>query len=596
MTAPVTPPATAWAAARLVYGQLDRRRQRQLLLNLVLMVLGALAEMLTIGAVLPFLAIVAPGGTAGRYGWLVAPIEQLGAMLGTSAVIAAALVLVGMAVAAAALRLVLLWVGQAYVYAVAHDLSLGVYARVLHRPYARHVMHNSAETLAAMEKVQFVLGNMLLPAMAGTTALVVAVFILAALMAIDAATALSAAACFGLLYFGVSRLTRWRLYRNSDIIAAALKQRVQVLQEGLGGIRDVLLDRSQDVFLAKFAAVDDRYRAAQSANLFMAAAPRQVVEAAGVVLIALISVYVSGRPGGLTGALPMLGALALGAQRLLPLIQQIYFSWSQIHGNRAALIDVAALMAEPLPPPAVRARAGTEGAAITLRGLGYAYPGVRSPALHGIDLSIAPGERIGLVGRSGSGKSTFVDVLMALLDPGEGELLIDGQPLDEQTRAAWQAQVAHVPQAIFLADGTIAENIAFGRAPAEIDLARVREAARLAELDEFIAGLPDGYDTQVGERGVRLSGGQRQRIGIARALYKQASVLVFDEATSALDDATEAAVMASVARLPRALTLVIVAHRLTTLHLCDRIVRLDGGRIAGIGSYAELIGSARKPA
>ncbi len=596
MTALVTPPATALGAARLVYGQLGGRRQRQLLFNLVLMVLGALAETLTVGAVLPFLAIVAPGGTAGSYGWLVAPVERLGAMLGTSAVIAAALVLVGTAVAAAALRLVLLWVGQAYVYAVAHDLSLGVYARVLHRPYARHVMHNSAETLAAMEKVQFVLGNMLLPAMAGTTALVVAVFILAALMAIDAATALSAAACFGLLYFGVSRLTRWRLYRNSDIIAAALKQRVQVLQEGLGGIRDVLLDRSQDVFLAKFAAVDDRYRAAQSANLFMAAAPRQVVEAAGVVLIALISVYVSGRPGGLTAALPMLGALALGAQRLLPLIQQIYFSWSQIHGNRAALIDVAALMAEPLPPPAAPARAGAEGAAITMRGLGYAYPGVRSPALHGIDLNIAPGERIGLVGRSGSGKSTFVDVLMALLDPVEGELLIDGQPLDERTRAAWQAQVAHVPQAIFLADGTIAENIAFGRPQAEIDLARVREAARLAELDDFIAGLPDGYDTQVGERGVRLSGGQRQRIGIARALYKQASVLVFDEATSALDDATEAAVMASVARLPRALTLVIVAHRLTTLHLCDRIVRLDGGRIAGIGSYAELIGSNRKPA
>ncbi|WP_176399630.1 ABC transporter ATP-binding protein [Novosphingobium sp. B 225] len=591
MTAPVMTPL---AAARLIYRQLGARRQRQLLLTLVLMVAGALTETLTVGAVLPFLAIVAPGAGSGRYAWLVGPVEQLGALLGVAPVAAAAGLLIAIAVVAAVIRLVLLWVSQHYVFAVAHDLSLGVYGRVLHRPYARHVMHNSSETLAAMEKVQFVLGNVLLPAMAGLTALVVALFILSALMAIDASTSLIAAACFGVLYALVSRFTRKRLYANSDVISGALKQRVQVLQEGLGGIRDVLLDRSQPVFLAKFGAVDDAYRQAQAANQFIAAAPRHVVEAAGVVLIAVIAVYVSGRPGGMAGALPMLGALAVGAQRLLPQIQQAYFSWSQIHGHRAALIDVALLMEEPFPDvPALPPVTPGGGGSIAFRQVSFAYPGHRAAALKQIDLTIEPGARIGLVGRSGSGKSTFVDLLMGLLDPGEGELQIDGQRLDEAGKAAWQAQVAHVPQAIFLADGSIAANIAFGRASGEIDMERVREAARLAELDEFIAALPEGYDTTVGERGVRLSGGQRQRIGIARALYKQASVLVLDEATSALDDATEAAVMQSVSRLPRALTLVIVAHRLTTLHLCDRIVRLDGGRIAGTGTYAELIGTAQ---
>lgn len=587
------PDQSALAAARAIYRQLSRQRQRQLGWTMVLMVLGALAETATVGAVLPFLAIVAPGESGGRYAWLIAPVQALSGAIGLSAVSTAAALLVGTAVAAAALRLVLLWVSQHYVYAVAHDLALGVYARVLGRPYARHVMHNSAETLAAMEKVQFVLGNVLLPAMAGATAMVVALFILVALMAIDAATALIAALCFGLLYALVSRFTRQRLYHNSDVIADALKQRVQVLQEGLGGIRDVLLDRSQGVFLAKFGGIDDRFRDAQATNQFIAAAPRHVVEAAGVVLIAVIALFVSGRPGGMAGALPMLGALALGAQRLLPLLQQAYFSSSQIYGHRATLIDIAHLLAEPVPQVDQPAEPRPLARDVRFDGVSFAYPGGRGAALQQIDLTIAQGSRIGLVGRSGSGKSTFVDLLMGLLDPASGRLLIDGEPLSEANKPAWQAQVAHVPQAIFLADGSVAANIAFGRPAHEIDLARVREAARLAELDDFIAGLPQGYHTEVGERGVRLSGGQRQRIGIARALYKQASVLVFDEATSALDDATEAAVMQSVARLPRALTLVIVAHRLSTLQLCDRIVRLEGGRIAGQGSYAELIGGAQ---
>jgi ATP-binding cassette, subfamily B, bacterial PglK len=489
---------------------------------------------------------------------------------------------------------VLLWASQKFFYGVGHDLSLAVYARVLHRPYARHVMENSASTMAAMQKVQFVLGNVLLPAVAGCTAAVVAVFILAALIAIDARTALIAAACFGVLYALVSRITRRRLYANSDVASGAMKGRVQILQEGMGGIRDVLIDHSQPLFLAKFAAIDRQFAQAQATNQFLAAAPRYVVEAAGVVLIAVIAVFVSGRPGGLSAALPMLGALALGAQRLLPLVQQTYFSWAQIYGHRAALVEVAGLLAEPLPARANQPeRPAPIAGAVTFRDVTFAYPGERGTALSGIGLEIRPGARIGLVGPSGSGKSTFVDLLLGLLEPTGGDVLIDGQRLDDSNRSAWQAAVAHVPQAIFLADGSIAENIAFGRSGEAIDADRIREAARLAELDAFIAGLPQGYDTFVGERGVRLSGGQRQRIGIARALYKQARVLVLDEATSALDEATEAAVMKAVDQLPRELTLVIVAHRLSTLRLCEQIVRLEAGRLVAQGSFADVIGTER---
>lgn len=590
----IAAPATVGAAVRLILAQLDRGKRRELVAILALMLLGAFAETATVGAVLPFLAIISPEADLGRYGWVVDPVAHLAATLGTSTLIVAAGLLVALAISAAVIRLMLLWISQNFFFSLGHDLSMGVYARVLHRPYARHIMENSAATMAAMQKVQFVLGNVLLPAAAGMTAAVVAVFILVALIAIDARTALIAAACFGVLYTLVSRFTRRRLYANSDVASQAMKGRVQILQEGMGGIRDVLIDHSQPLFLAKFAAIDQRFAKAQATNQFLAAAPRFVVEAAGVVLIAVVAVFVSGRPGGLSGALPMLGALALGAQRLLPLIQQTYFSWAQIYGHRAALVEVAGLLAEPLPPAQGRsdpaaALAGT----ITFRDVTFAYPGERGTALAGVDLAIAPGARIGLVGPSGAGKSTFVDLLLGLLDPTAGDLLIDGQRLDDSTRAAWQSAVAHVPQAIFLADGSIAENIAFGRSGETIDYERMREAARLAELDAFIATLPDGYETFVGERGVRLSGGQRQRIGIARALYKQARVLVLDEATSALDEATEAAVMQAVDQLPRELTLVIVAHRLSTLRVCEHIVRLESGRVVAQGSFAEVIGADR---
>ncbi len=556
----------------------------------MLMIAGAFAELATIGAVLPFLALVTGGNEANaRYADIVSVVSTLGALvgLGTLAVSAALLVLV--AVLSAILRLVLIWSSQTLVFAVAHDFATHIYRRTLHQPYSFHVMRNSSRTIAGIDKVQYVLGNVLLPAMSGTTAAVVAVFILAALVAVDPATSLVAAGSFVALYALVSLATRRRLYRNADIISATLQARVQTLQEGLGGIRDVLLDRTQAIFVAKFERLDSQFRHAQAANQFIGAAPRYLVEAGGIVLIAVLALYVGGRPGGVVAALPMLGALALGAQRLLPLVQQVYFSWSQIHGNRAALTDVAALLDMPEPPVPARIPMPPFADTLQIDRVRYVYPSGGRPALDTISLTIPKGMRIGLVGKSGSGKSTLADLVMGLLDPTEGRIRIDGRILDPAAKPSWQAQIAHVPQAIFLADTSIAANIAFGRDAATIDHALIRDAARGADLHGFIESLPNGYETAVGERGVRLSGGQRQRIGIARALYKRASILVLDEATSALDDATEDSVMAAIARLSRDLTILSIAHRVSTLRLCDTIIRLEEGRIVAIGSYEEIV-------
>ena len=315
-----------------------------------------------------------------------------------------------------------------------------------------------------------------------------------------------------------------------------------------------------------------------------------------MVLIAAFSLYVSGRPGGIVSALPMLGAMALGAQRLLPLFQQVYFSWAQIYGNRGTLANLAQLLDLPVKPEPAGEPIAEFSVALDFDRVSFTYPTGTRPALDDVSLTVPKGARIGLVGKSGSGKSTLADLVMGLLDPTAGRLLIDGRKLDDSTRTSWQAQIAHVPQSIFLSDSTIASNIAFGREGGDIDMARVRAAAAAADLHDYIATLPAGYDSLVGERGIRLSGGQRQRIGIARALYKNATVLVLDEATSALDDETEGSVMAAIARLPRSLTVISIAHRLSTLRSCDTIVRLEDGRIVAMGPYDMVVRPGARPA
>jgi ABC-type multidrug transport system fused ATPase/permease subunit len=258
------------------------------------------------------------------------------------------------------------------------------------------------------------------------------------------------------------------------------------------------------------------------------------------------------------------------------------------------LADVVVLMQAPIVTSLPRDRAKAPvpfHRDIAFDRVGFRYQ-ARASALTSVSLTIAKGERVGLIGETGSGKSTLLDVLMGLLDPTSGAVLIDGEPLVDRNRANWQAQIAHVPQMIYLADSSIASNIAFGEPEEAIDMARVRHAASRAHIDDFIAGLPHGYGTSVGERGVRLSGGQRQRIGIARALYKRASVLIFDEATSALDGKIESSIMRSIFELERGLTLVMIAHRTTTLVGCDRIVRLADGELVEQGTYEEVLGGA----
>jgi ATP-binding cassette subfamily B protein len=282
----------------------------------------------------------------------------------------------------------------------------------------------------------------------------------------------------------------------------------------------------------------------------------------------------------------------LAAQRMLPVLQNLYSNSVRVRSSQASVQDALDLLEQPLPahvglPPAPPLPFRE---AIVVQDLHFRYSPTTPWVLRGLQLRIPRGSRVGFIGATGSGKSTLIDILMGLLSPVQGQVLVDGQPVFPDHTRGWQAHLAHVPQAIYLADVSIAENIAFGVPVDQIDRARVREAARQAQIADAIESWTEGYDTLVGERGVRLSGGQRQRVGIARALYKRADVIVFDEATSALDNQTEAAVMEAIEGLHSDLTLLIVAHRLTTLRGCDLIVELEQGRIRRVGSYQEIVG------
>ncbi|MEP9373746.1 ABC transporter ATP-binding protein [Mesorhizobium sp. KR1-2] len=547
------------------------------------MLAGAVAEVVTIGAIVPLLAIIAaPAGAPGH--WLTSGLlDFLGAGDPVMAVYAVTGLFALAALGAAVLRLALLWASNSFVYGVSYDLGVKLYADTLLQPYAYHTLRNSSEIIATINKVQVVTNNVLLPLMQGAISAVIGLFILGGLVAIDSVVALVAGAGFAAIYLIASVTARKRLRRNSGLIARAQTRRVQSMQEGLGGIRDVLLDRSQPVFVESYEQAEADFRDARVRNAVLAGAPRFVVEAVGMVLIAAAAVTMVQRPGGVAAAIPVLGALALGAQRLLPLIQQFYNGWAMALGNKAVLADVVVLLDRPAPAKSAAEAALPFEGAIALHDVSYAYPGGRAAALRGVDLVIPKGSRVGIAGKTGSGKSTLMDLIIGLLEPTEGEIRIDGVKLTAANRAAWQRNIAHVPQAIFLADASVTENIAFGVRKADIDRERVRCAAEQAELAEVIAALPERYDTRVGERGIQLSGGQRQRIGIARALYKQASVLVFDEATSALDTETETAVMAAIERLDRNLTILIIAHRLSTLQGCDMVAEIKEGRVTDVG-------------
>ena len=572
--------------------QLSKRRQKQFWLLLILMIIAALSEIISVGAVLPFLGILTAPEQVYQHPLMQPIIQTLELTEPSQLILPLTIFFIISALLAGAIRLTLLYVMTRLSFATGADLSINIYRRTLYQEYAVHVSRNSSEVInSIINKTNTVIHGILTPALTFISSIILLIGIMSALFAINISVALSAFIGFGLLYWLVIRYTKNQLKDNSQVIADQSTQMIKSLQEGLGGIRDLLIDGTQQFYCQLYRSADLPLRRASGNNQFISRSPRYAMETIGMILIVTLAFFTSKQEGGIVAAIPILGALALGAQKLLPVLQQAYGSYSTIKGSMASFEDVMRLMDQPLPnySDQVLVKPIPFIKEIKLTNLNFRYTKKSPWVLKNINLSLRKGDHVGFIGVTGSGKSTLIDIIMGLLSPTSGKLIIDEQLINDQNCRAWQSHIAHVPQHVYLSDSSIEENIAFGIAKEKINHLQVKKAAQQAKIANLIEGWKNGYQTLVGEQGVRISGGQRQRIGIARALYKKANILIFDEATSALDNKTEREVMEAIEGLGKEITVILIAHRETTLKKCDLIVKLDENHTISIGSYKEII-------
>ena len=556
----------------------DRRRLALIALGLAV---AALLEVVGVAAVIPFLTLVGDPSAATRIPYL----AQTRAFLGLADERSFLLVTGGAALAAilvtALVNAGLTYAQLRFTHLAGYSLSRRLLFRYLDRERLFFAQANSAELAKNVlsETDRLVIGA-LTPATVLASRASSALAVIAFLLAYAPQLALILGGGFGGLYVGIYMVMRARLARLGARTVADNEARFRIVQETFGALTELKLYGRAEAFAGRFDAPARAYAIATAASQLTGQMPRFVIEALAFGGVIVVVLFALAQGLDVAGILPLLGLFAFAGYRMLPAFQNIFTSVALMRFTLPAVQAIVDELADERAPQPRTAERLPFTTAIRLEGLGFDY-GTGRPALAGIDLTIPVNTTVGLAGRTGSGKTTLAGLLLGVLSPGAGRITVDGVALDPATLPAWQNRIGYVPQDVFLVDGTVAENIALGiEAP---DLAAVERAARLAGAHDFVAALPHGYGERVGERGARLSGGQRQRIGIARALYHDPDVIVFDEATSALDDETQAAVMRALRALSGRRTLILIAHRLSTLEGADAVHVLEAGRLVASG-------------
>lgn len=582
--------------AHVLLQRMPTRRYRQLAVLAALTIVASIAELLTISAALPFLAVLADPERLFTAPQISFAVDFLGAREPRDLIAPLCLIFAAAILISGCLRLALVWMQTRLSHLIGVDLAVDMLERTLHQPYRVHAARNSSRTITVInaKSVRLVTG-FILPILQILSSFTLITIVLFTLISFFPVVALTLMAGLLTIYIMTGLFLRRPISRNGEIIAVEMPKSMQALQEGLGGIRDILLEGSQKLHIERFKQAIRRQRLATGSNTVMGIAPRYVLETVGILVLIVVAYSMANRSEGLQTALPILGAVALGAQRLLPVTQLAYNAWSQIKGADAVMAECLTYLTQTKPEDSAKNPEPLPfHDKIRFNGISMRYDGADRLALDDVNLCISRGSRIGIIGTTGSGKSTLADILMGLLEPDTGHMAVDDVIIDASNQRAWQRHIAHVPQTIFLTDASLAENIAFGEEPGHIDRERLHRVIEQAQLTATVADLPDGLDTKVGEQGIRLSGGQRQRIAIARALYREADVIIFDEATSALDSATEARVMEAIGSLDDTLTLVMIAHRLTTLRGCDRIIEVEAGRVLREGPPSKMLETSHR--
>ncbi len=573
------------------------RREKYMTAGLVvLMVVNAFVQMVGIASVMPFLSVLGDPSAIHEHRWLsaayeVLPFETAQSFLFFLGGMAFALIVVGNATQAATQ-----WATTRFTHMRRYSLSSRLMADYLRRPYTFYLSRNSADlSKSILEETNHAIRGGLMPVLQLVSHGTLAIAIIGLLLFVDLALTLLAAGVLGAAYGGIYLTARAWLSRIGKERVHANEKRFAAVAEAFAGVKEIRLLGRERPYLERYKGAAHRFARHQANSQLLEHMPRYAIEAIAFGGILLLVLYLMAEGGGVGEVLPIIGLYALAVKRLIPAFQNLFGASAKLRFSMPAvdtllrdLDDRSAVV--PLIRPNRQPAPLVPRRAIELHGVTFQYPDAEAPAIRDLSLTIPANRTVGIVGPSGAGKSTVVDVLLGLLSPNSGELRVDGGTLDRDSLRDWQAGIGYVPQHIFLADDTVQGNIALGVPPGEIDELAVERAARLANLDGFVrSGLPNGYDTRIGERGVRLSGGQRQRIGIARALYRDPAVLIFDEATSALDTATENSVMNAVYNLAGQKTIILIAHRLTTVKSCDRLFVLEQGRLVEEGAWEDLM-------
>jgi ABC-type multidrug transport system fused ATPase/permease subunit len=569
------------------------RKRAGLLLGMILVM--ALLDMLGVASIMPFMAVLANPELVETNAILKAAYaasSHLGVDTPQQFLFALGMLVFVLLVGSLAFKAFTTYAQLRFTRMREYSIGKRMVEGYLHQPYSWFLNRHSADLgKTILSEVGTVIGGGVMPVMNLVTQGAVAIALLTLLIVIDPKLALivglTLAAAYGLIFKTTSGL----LARMGTERVKANQERFTAVSEAFGAAKEVKVGGLEHAYIQRFADPAQTYARHLASALAIGQLPRFALEAIAFGGMLLVMLYLMAQSGSFASALPIIALYAFAGYRLMPALQQIYGALTQLRFTGPALDALHKdLMSLQPAGPNTQQPAMPLTQAITLNNIVYRYPNAVTPALKGISLSIPAKSTVGLVGATGSGKTTTVDLILGLLDAQEGTLAIDGEPITEHNKRSWQRAIGYVPQQIYLSDDTVASNIAFGIAPEKIDQAAIEKAAKIANLHEFVTNeLPQGYGTTVGERGVRLSGGQRQRIGIARALYHNPQVLILDEATSALDNLTEQAVMEAVYNLGHEITIILIAHRLSTVKNCDQIVLLEQGAMKAKGCYDELV-------
>jgi ABC-type multidrug transport system fused ATPase/permease subunit len=587
-----------WDTIKKILDLLDTsdRRRAWALLGMIL-VMGVL-ETLGVASIMPFVAVLANPSLVQNSPYLTPIYDWLGLDSPRNFILLLGFLVLVLAVSTTTFKALTTWSVMRFTTTQNFKLSQKLFEGYLHRPYAWFLRRHSSDLARTIfSEVTQVIGGALMPAMQLLAQGTIVLLLLALLVAVDPILALVLAVVLGGIYGAVFWVSRHYVDRIGADRVEAGRERFRVSSEAFGGIKDVKLLGLEPTLLTRFEEPSQRFIRHQLSGQLIIQLPHYALQIMTVTGVLLIVQYQTLKSGGVGHALPLIALYALAGYRLLPAVQRVYSSISSLRFAKAALDVLHRDLVETSIPAERRNQCSNDiirvNHQLALRNVSYSYPGATTRALADLTITIPARSTIGIVGRTGAGKTTAVDVILGLLDPDKGELIVDCETITAANKRSWQKSLGYVPQHIFLIDDSVAANIAFGVPRAEIDLDAVEQAARLANLHAFVNDeLDEGYQTRIGERGVRLSGGQRQRVGIARALYHDPDLLVMDEATSALDNITERAVIEAVNNLASRKTIVIIAHRLTTVRRCDLIFLLDHGRLIAQGTYNELSGNS----